>query len=221
MKKIGMITIGQSPRDDIVPNLLEILGNNYEIIQMGALDDKSMKELESLTLYEDEYILVTRLKDGSEIKINKSYILPLIEAKIKELERQGVSIIVLMCTGKFPAFDSSILVVTPQEILAGVLMGILKNGSLGVIYPAEEQVSMGKTEFNREGIKVHSYWLSPYKNEGSLEELASQLLEANLDLIFLNCFGFQTKAKKYLKEKVGVPVLQSNTLVARVIKELV
>ena len=37
-QKIGMITVGQSPRDDIVPAMSRILGPGIEILQKGALD---------------------------------------------------------------------------------------------------------------------------------------------------------------------------------------
>ena len=44
MKKIiGMLTIGQTPRDDITPMFKEILGPDYEIIEAGALDGTSGK----------------------------------------------------------------------------------------------------------------------------------------------------------------------------------
>ena len=50
MKKIGMLTIGQSPRDDILPGLKEILGKNVEIVEAGALDGKSMLDVKKIPL---------------------------------------------------------------------------------------------------------------------------------------------------------------------------
>ena len=46
MKKIGMLTIGQSPRDDILPGLKEIFGKNVEIVEAGALDGLTLEEVE-------------------------------------------------------------------------------------------------------------------------------------------------------------------------------
>ena len=37
-----MLTIGQSPRDDILPGVKEILGKGVEIVEAGALDGKTM-----------------------------------------------------------------------------------------------------------------------------------------------------------------------------------
>ena len=36
---LGAVTIGQSPRVDLVPELMEMLGGNVTIKEAGALDD--------------------------------------------------------------------------------------------------------------------------------------------------------------------------------------
>ena len=41
MKRIGAITIGQSPRVDVVPEMQQILGPDVEIVQAGVLDGLS------------------------------------------------------------------------------------------------------------------------------------------------------------------------------------
>ena len=45
MKKIGAITVGQSPRVDLIPEIQPILGDSVEIIQAGALDGLSKEEI--------------------------------------------------------------------------------------------------------------------------------------------------------------------------------
>lgn len=47
-QRVGMITVGQSPRDDIVPNMSQVLGANIEVFENGALDGLSMEEIRSL-----------------------------------------------------------------------------------------------------------------------------------------------------------------------------
>ena len=104
MKKIGMLTIGQSPRDDILPGLKEILGKNVEIVEAGALDGMTMADVKKIPLRVEDYILVSRMRDGTEIKITKKYVLPLMQEKLDRLESQGIRLTVVMCTGKFPQF---------------------------------------------------------------------------------------------------------------------
>ena len=73
MKKIGMLTIGQTPRDDLIPGLLDILGPGYEIVEAGALDGHTLEDVRGIDLDPDHYILVTRMRDGTEVKGHIEY----------------------------------------------------------------------------------------------------------------------------------------------------
>jgi protein AroM len=219
-KTIGMLTIGQSPRDDIMPEFSEILGDEYEVLEAGALDGLTLEEVRSVVIQPDDYILVSRMRNGIEVKFPKRFILPRLQEKISELE-QFSHLIVIMCTGKFPKFKSNGLVVTPQEILKGVVEGTLKEGRLGVVYPAAEQISEDDDSLNVKGLEVYADHMSPYDQEIEVYPLAMRLKEKNLDLIFLNCFGFNSHVKRVISEETGVPVIQSNALIARVLKELI
>jgi protein AroM len=72
--RVGTLTIGQSPRNDIIPDLKEILGKEVELIEKGALDGLSGEEINELSPKPGDYPLVTRLKDGIEVKVGKKYI---------------------------------------------------------------------------------------------------------------------------------------------------
>lgn len=219
MKRIGMLTIGQSPRADILPTLTEILGEGVEIVEAGALDGKTLDDVRKIPLNPEDYILVSRMRDGTEIKITKKYVLPLMQRKLDELEAKGVRLTVVMCTGKFPQFKSRGLVVTPSEILRGVVEGSIKTGKLGVVFPAAEQVAYAEKEFGRPGVTVYADSVSPYEPR-DVDGLVERLRRESPDLIFLNCFGFPTELKNRVARETGKPVIQSNTLVARVLREL-
>jgi len=220
MTKIGMLTIGQTPRIDLLPALIEILGDEYEIIEAGALDGLSLEDVKGIEILPDDYILVSRMSDGIEVKITKRFVIPRVQEKITELEEKGVRLTVIMCTGAFPQYESKGLVVTPQEILKGVLNGSLKKGRLGVVYPTEEQMPGAQSNFGSDDVETYADVTSPYEGSEELEALAGRLLAQNLDLILLNCFGFSSDLKKYIAERTGVPTIQSNAVVARVLKEL-
>ncbi len=219
MKKIGMLTIGQSPRADILPGLMEILGKDVEIVEAGALDGKSMADVKKIPLKVEDYILVSRMRDGTEIKITKKYILPLMQEKLDWLEAQGIRLTVVMCTGNFPQFKSKGLVVTPKEILKGVMEGSIKQGKLAVIYPTAEQMPMAAPEWGRPGLDIYPDTVSPYEPK-DVEGLLKRLKAQSPDLVLLNCFGFPTEIKKKIEKATGKPVVQANTLVARVLAEL-
>lgn len=219
MKKIGMLTIGQTPRDDLIPGLMEILGPGYEIIEAGALDGHTMDDVNKIDLDPDHYILVSRMRDGTEIKIIKKYVIPLLQKQLDLLEDQGVRLTVVMCTGKFPQFKSRGMVVTPSEVLKGVIAGSLKGGKLAVVYPTEEQIPYAGRDFGREGITVYADTVSPYEVD-DVRGLLDRLVKEEPDLVFLNCFGFPYSIKRQVQEATGKPTIHSSALIARVIKEL-
>ena len=226
MKKIGIVTIGQSPRRDIVPEMRKVLGEGVEILERGALDGYTLEEVKRLKGRPGEGILVTRMRDGTEVKVSHGHVVPLIQRCIEELEEEGVELTLVLCTGRFPAFKSKRLVVYPSEILRGAVRGALRRGKLGVVLPSKEQlkrVRLGRVGGSRWGEEVEVVYdaASPYGPDEEVEEMAGRLAEAGVDLIFLNCMGFGSRHKEIVKERTGKPVIQANALVARVLKELI
>ena len=219
MKKIGMLTIGQTPRNDLIPGLMDILGPGYEVVEAGALDDHTMDDVNRIDLNPDHYILVSRMRDGTEIKITKKVVIPKMQGQLDRLEDQGVRLTVVMCTGKFPQFRSRGLVVTPSEVLKGVIEGSLKVGKLAVVYPTEEQILYAEKDFGREGVEVYADAVSPYEDD-DVKGLLERLVKEDPDLVFLNCFGFPYSIKKQVQEATGKPTIHSSAVIARVIKEL-
>ena len=69
--RVGLITIGQAPRDDVVPEMLAQLGFEVEAIQLGAIDGLSLEEVRELAPRGDEPWAVSRLRDGTEVRLAK------------------------------------------------------------------------------------------------------------------------------------------------------
>lgn len=230
MKKIGIVTIGQSPRRDIVPEMRRVLGEDVEILECGALDDYTLEDVERLERKPGEGGLVTRMRDGTEVRVSHRHVDHLIQRCIEGLERRGVEFTLVLCTGGFPAFKSKRLVVYPSEILRGAVRGALRQGRLGVVMPSrprterlkrmEARQGQGRRSWG-EGVEVVYDGASPYGPEGEVTEMADRLAKAGVDLVFLNCMGFNSRHKEIVKEKTGKPVIQSSSLVARVLKELI
>ena len=114
---VGTITIGQSPRTDVIPELSAILGD-VTIREAGALDGLSQEEIAELAPKCGDYVLVTRLADGSSVKVAERHITPRIVGKIKEQFQAGVSLVLLLCTGEFPEFPEGGLLIRPQRVLS-------------------------------------------------------------------------------------------------------
>src|SRR4030042_3138799 len=111
MKRIGVITMGQSPRPDVIGEIVRVLGKGYEVVEKGVLDDYSVEELRKNKLKSGERLLVTRLRDGQEIKVSHEFIVSKRQGRGDFLEKKKVEVILLLCTGKFPEFNSKHLII--------------------------------------------------------------------------------------------------------------
>lgn len=73
--KIGAVTIGQSPRTDVMADMKAILGEEVEVLEAGALDGISMEEIKQMEPAKGDYVLVSRLQNGEFAKFGESFIL--------------------------------------------------------------------------------------------------------------------------------------------------
>ena len=219
MKKIGNLRIGQTPRPDLTEGLLDILGTGYEIIEAGGLDDHTIDQVNEIDLNPDHYILVTKMRDGTDVKITKKYIIPRMQVQLDKLEDQGVRLTLVTCTGKFPQFKSRGLVLTPSEVLKGVIEGSIKAGKIAVVYPVAEQMPYADRDFGRDGVEVYTDYVNP-DEEDDVKGLLERLVLEDPDMVFLNCFGFPYRLKEQVKEATGKTTIHSSALIARVVKEL-
>jgi protein AroM len=219
--KIGIVTIGQSPRPDVVGEITRVLGSSHEVVEAGALDGLTLEELSGMRPARGNDILVTRTRDGTEVKVTHDLVCPLIQERITELDDRGVGIILLLCTGKFPKFEAKSLIVTPSEIVRGCTAAAIREGRLGMIYPSIQQVGGKPAERQDGNLITYLDAASPYEPMEEIEKLGDRLAKRDLDLIVLNCMGFSHEHKRVVKEKTGKTVIQSSSLVGRVLKELV
>ncbi|MEM3948062.1 MAG: AroM family protein, partial [Zestosphaera sp.] len=173
-------------------------------VECGALDKLSREEVKALAPGEGEYVLVTRLRDGAEVKVARERILPLMQECINSLEPL-VDVLGLLCTGEFPELRSRKLLVEPSDLLLKVVES-LKAGRLGVVVPDPAQVDLTKRKWLGAASDIKILSVSPYT--GTLEDLvrASEEL-GDRDLIVLDCIGFSTEAKRAVATASGKPVL--------------
>lgn len=219
-KKLGVITIGQSPRTDVVPEMVEYLGKNVEVIEKGALDGLSYEKILSFYPKEDDYVLVSRLKDGTSVKMAKRYIIPRLQQCIHDLEEE-VHMILFICTGTFPEiFVSNKPIIYPQKILYSVTKNLINKGKLAVIIPDRDQINQSKRKWQETGLEINVVAASPYKEEDEIEDAILKLKDVDFDLVVMDCIGYDRKMKKKIAYKLRKPVILARTLVARVIGEM-
>jgi protein AroM len=219
--RIGAVTIGQSPRVDVSPEFEAALGIDAELVQAGALDDLSMEEVRSLAPQKGDYILVTRMRDGTEVTLAEQHIHRRMSDCIRKLEDAGMDMIVLFCTGEFPDLDSRGLILKPDLLLEHLAPGILPRGRLGAMLPSPDQAASMENKWRKTGLDVVMDAASPYTGvEADFRAAARRLAARDVDLIVLDCIGYNTEMKRIVREESGKPVILPRTLLGRICGEL-
>jgi len=222
MTRVGLITVGQSPRTDVVPDMAVILGGDVDIIEAGALDGLSRAQIDALAPEGDDEILVTRLADGSSVFVGKMHVVPLIERRIAALEDRGVTLNALLCTGAFPKLAARRPLLEPQQLLLGLLRAMTFPGRLGVLTPSERHVPQTEARWRESGFDALVAPLSPYEEEdpAAVRRAAEALRAGGVGLIVMDCIGFRRKTRDEIAHLAGAPAVVANLLVARVATEL-
>lgn len=217
MKKVGILTIGQSPRTDATPIVKKMIGDTVEIVERGALDSLTVEDIKSIQPKEGEVTYISRLRNGQTTKISKHKLLPLLQRELEALEKE-VNVILLLCTGDFPTIQSEKLIFFPDKLLVYVTNAVIQRGKLGLIIPLEEQRESLLEKWQALSVPVVVAVASPYE-ESDMKAVGLALKQQGVTSIVLDCMGYNEGHKQEVIEATDLPVILSITLTARVMKE--
>ncbi|GIX47908.1 MAG: hypothetical protein KatS3mg131_2119 [Candidatus Tectimicrobiota bacterium] len=218
--QIGLLTIGQAPRADVVPEMQAILGPQVTVLEAGALDGLTLEEIKALAPGPGDYVLATRLRDGTEVLVAREQIVPRLEQRIQELEARGVRVIGLLCTGSFPRLASRVPLLKPEPLLHALVQSLAGRGAVGVLTPSPAQRLQTQKKWQAMGVEAVVVAASPYGAPAALEQAGEALRAAGVTLVVLDCIGYTAAMKARLKAITGVPVLLAHALLARLLHEL-
>lgn len=219
--KIGAITIGQSPRVDVTPDIKAVLGERFILIERGALDAFSYDYVcEQLSPQAGDTVLVSRMRDGRQVVLAEEKIMGLLQNCISDLEAQGCEAIVMLCTGKFPQFEHQTLLIKPQMLLQTMTKGLAGDRLVGVLVPNAAQIERVTSWWQNYGVQVTLVAASPYQDIQGICKAAEELKKRNPDVIFMDCMGYSVAMKEKVRAICQKPVLLPRTVIARIIKEL-
>ena len=219
------MTIGQAPRDDLLPEMREWMGD-LTAVEFGALDGLADEEIARLAPGAGDHALVSRLRDGREVTIGKAWTRDRLATLMERLDAEAFDLIVLLCTGHFDGVRSRTLMVEAQRVVDAGVEAVAGDGrTVGVMVPLARQMD----EFHvtrvgaRSGGDVGGYQMvmahaSPYSDR-RVEDAARDL--AKTDLIVMHCMGYTEAMRVRVAEVSGKPVLLARRLVASAVAQLV
>lgn len=219
--KIGAITVGQSPRTDVTADIMSIFNGKAELLERGGLDGLTREQIGEFRPDEGDYVLVSRMNDGTSVTFAEHHIIPRLQQAIEELEDRGAALIMMFCTGKFPdTLKARVPLVYPCEILDRIVPLLTADSSVIVVTPSPLQIAQSEKKWSQIVKKVKVVSASPYGEWKELEETARLMRGTEADLIILDCIGFSREMKQLFAKETGKPVILPRTLLARLVSEI-
>ena len=143
LPRVAFVTIGQAPRDDVVPELLALLGvgpHDLACRQFGALDGLARADLAAAPIHRNEGRLYTRLADGSHVTVGSGFVGRCLEPLLRRLDGDGYDLIVLITTGLFQHVRLRTPFVHGQRAVDAWIEALVMGPcGLGLIYPLPQQ----------------------------------------------------------------------------------
>ena len=214
-KHVAFVTIGQSPRNDVAPYIVDATRTKPRVTERGALDGLDDAAIADLAPRTGQHRLVSRLRDGRQVLLSKPAIDRRLHAIAAELDAAGFDLLVLLCTGQFTQFTLRTPFIEPQHTVDHFVQGLAYGAErIGILLPNAAQID----EFHGiPGIATKSASASPYLPgpEPGLRQAGASL--ADTDIIVMHRIGYSEAMRQVVKQASGRPVLLSRQLVATAI----
>lgn len=209
---VGCLTIGQSPRPDILGELLGLLPRNCSLMERGALDGLDPTQLRAVAPSGSDAFYVSLLRDGTEVSISHFALEGLLQSGLAELQRRGAHLAILLCTGELPPMASGIPFFRGGEIIKERVKREYRGKKIAVVVPDPGQSASMSQRWTKLGIKHDIYDCPPYFETEKSRKLCAKLRKSDADFIVLDCFGFTLEIAKRLRQQTGKHVLLPRTM---------
>jgi protein AroM len=219
-QRVAAITIGQSPRTDMTEDSFARLPADLEIIEYGALDPFTREEaIQSFGPGPGDEVLVSRLRDGSQIRLGDKAVTGLLQAAINRAEQEGAAATLLLCTGEFPAFQHSKPLITPMPLLHATARILADGRRIAVLLPDPAQVEPAVRRWRESGLEALAVAASPYEDIARVEAAAASLRGCGAALLCMDCMGYTVAMKGLAARASGLPALLPRTLMSAITAE--
>ena len=209
-KSVGVLTIGQSPRPDLVAPLLPLIPDDCQIIQAGALDGLTKEMLPAIQ--HGIYPLATRMRDGNLVMVEELFLTAKLQEALDQLENQGVVASILLCAGTFAELNGKVPLFKPFSI-GRDLLRLLGFNRLGLISPIKEQEAPIHARWHAARFQP-TVWTANLANQDEPfnHQLQSQIEMNQLECIVLDYVGHPQEHVARLKETAVIPIIDLGQL---------
>jgi protein AroM len=209
--RVAFVGVGQTPRMDVVPEILAQLDLPIAATEFGVLDGLTDAQIAELAPRGAEQSLATRLSDGTNVVVSKPRVGERLARILAGFASTDFDLVVIMSTGLFREFESRCPTVNAQRAIeSGVLALAADGGVIGIIQPLAQQVG----EVKIPALAAYRVLIS-HATAGDRDGLARAIVDlAESEIIVLNSVGFSEADRTMVSRASGKPVVLARRLVA-------
>jgi DNA-binding CsgD family transcriptional regulator len=209
--RVAFVGVGQSPRLDVVPEVIAQLDLPIAVTEFGALDGLSDRDIADLAPSVSEHSLITRLSDGSDVVVSKPRVAERLARILAQFAPGDFDLVVILSTGLFRDFESRCPMVNAQRAIEAGILALAAHGDvIGIVQPLAQQVQ----EVSIPALASYRVLLS-HASPGDRDGLARALVDlAESEIIVLNSVGFSEVDRAMVARASGKPVVLARRLVA-------
>ena len=202
--RVAIITMGQTPRPDVLPELRALLGDVC-LDEFGALDGVSDAIIAKVAPRANELSFMTRLRDGRHVILEASFVTKRTEALVETVDDQGYDLLVLAMTGLQARPQTRTLLVHGQYALDAWISALTTgNSRIGIIYPLTSQ--RATFSVNDHATLLQSSHATIGGHHGT--DLADAIGRVSgADLIIMNSIGYTAEMAQQVARPSGKPVV--------------
>ena len=211
--RIAFITIGRSPRSDLVPELVAQIRHRVTYREFGVLDDVADADLPALAPPPGEPSLHTRLEDGREAVISYRFAIDGIHRLYDGLDPREFDLAVALTSGVSLDFEGPLPLLHGQSAVDTWIDAlVLDNDRIGQILPMHRQMDEW---IGRENFAPRHTFRHMAASDGGLEEAAHCL--RHCEMIVMNSVGYTEAMQRQVAAVTGKPVVSLRRIFAGMI----
>lgn len=205
--RIGLLSIGQSPRPDLVQTLP--LPSHVEWIEAGALDGLQPEDIPAAG---GLFPLATRLADGTQVVVDERFLIAHLQNGVARLERAGVAAILLMCAGTFAGVQSAVPLFKPFDLVSAALHDWGMQRVL-VVCPFAGQDAPMRDRWQAAGFDTQVMVARP----DEAVNIAATAAQAAAQCVVLDYFGHRSDEVTALRAALTLPLIDVGSFAATVL----
>lgn len=216
--RLVFVNIGQAPRCDLSSAMEQGLDPSISVSHAGVLDGLTKAQIQArYGVGPGSACLISKIADGSTVALDASSIGIRLARLVEQLDRDGVDVIVLLCTGEFSDLRTDrAWLIEPDRVVCNTIRGLVGDELIGVIVPLPPQIKEAQEKWRPLAQLPVFAAASPYDPEPEPLIMAARQLQNNgARALVLDCMGYAPRHKQILRDAgVGLPVIVSGCAVA-------